>query len=205
MSPIDIGRDEAQRRAVQEMLDESYQREPLAERVLRTFQQFVGDLLDSAPGGVIGGVLAAIVILMIVLAIAGLLLWYGRKATAGGVAITEGIFGGRVLTAAEHRAEAERLAEAGDFAGAVRERMRAIARGLEERALIDRQPGRTADELAAAAGHALPDFAADLGAAAQAFDDIAYGEVPGTRAHYDTLRTLDERLRTARRRQEASR
>ncbi|WP_344833498.1 DUF4129 domain-containing protein [Nonomuraea dietziae] len=59
-------------------------------------------------------------------------------------------------------------------------------------------PGKTADELAAEAGRSLPAFAEELAAAARAFDDVAYGGVPGSPAAYAMLRDLDERLRLAR-------
>ncbi|WP_205315327.1 DUF4129 domain-containing protein, partial [Nonomuraea lactucae] len=45
---------------------------------------------------------------------------------------------------------------------------------------------------------ALPGFADELAAAARSFDDVTYGGVPGTRAAYDAMRDLDERLRVAR-------
>ncbi len=205
MNPVDIERGEAQGRAVQELLTGGYAHEPVSERVFRTIDQFIGDLLDFVPGGLLGSILSGVLIVLVVLAIAGLLLWYGRKATKGRAVTGDGIFAGRVMTADEHRAEAERLAAEGSYGGAVRERLRAVARGLEERALVDAQPGRTADELAAEAGRVLPGFAADLVTAARVFDDVTYGQVPGTVHHYETLRTLDERLRTAKPTLEVSR
>ncbi len=53
------------------------------------------------------------------------------------------------LTARGHRDQAERYAAAGDYAAAILEYLRAIAAGLEERAVLVPDPGRTAGELAA--------------------------------------------------------
>src|SRR5207342_1782676 len=59
------------------------------------------------------------------------------------------VLAGSTLSGAEHRARAAAAAAAGRYDEAVRESMRAIARRLDERALLDPRPGRTADELAA--------------------------------------------------------
>ncbi|GLW05333.1 hypothetical protein Misp01_04630 [Microtetraspora sp. NBRC 13810] len=197
MSPIDIGRGEAQSRAAHELFTGGYAQEPLPDRILRIIQQFLGDLLEGRSGGLSGG-MGALIVILVVVALAGLLLWQAKRATRGGGAAAGGLFGDRPLSAAEHRAESVRLAGEGLFARAVRERLRAIARDLEERAIVEPQPGRTAGELAAEAGRALPAFAADLSRAARVFDDVTYGEVPATSQAYETLRDLDDRLRAAR-------
>jgi hypothetical protein len=77
------------------------------------------------------------------------------------------------------------------------ERFRAIARELEERALLSPQPGRTAREVARDGGKALPELAADLLVAAHHFDDVSYGQLNVDRRVDQTLRDLDERLRAA--------
>ena len=109
-----------------------------------------------------------------------------------------GLFAGRERTAAEHRAAAERLAAAGDWAEAIRERLRAIARDLEERAILDPLPGRTAAELAAAAARELPGLADGLAAAARLFDDVTYGGLPGSPEGYTRLVRLDEQVTATR-------
>jgi hypothetical protein len=55
-------------------------------------------------------------------------------------------------------------------------------------------PGRTASELATDAAARLPALAADLSRAASAFNDVAYGATPGTRAAYQLIAELDGRL-----------
>ena len=70
----------------------------------------------------------------------------------------------------------------GDWAEAVRERFRAIVRELEERALLDAAPGRTADEAAPRrpAGR-CPTAPPTCAAAARTFDEIWYGGRPAGR------------------------
>ncbi|WP_433252372.1 DUF4129 domain-containing protein [Streptosporangium sp. CA-135522] len=196
--PIDIDRDQARRKAIQELLKSEYAKESPIDRAMRTVQQFLGDLLDQESLGVVGSVMARVVLALLVVAAVVAVIMIARR-TAGGAAVRrEGIFGDRRRTAAEHRDAAERLAAEGRWAEAVRERLRAVARDLEDRVIVDSTPGRTAGELAAEAGRALPAFAAELAAAARVFDDVTYGEVPGTPEAYGVLRDLDERLRTAR-------
>ncbi|GGO75732.1 DUF4129 domain-containing protein [Nonomuraea cavernae] len=197
MSPI--GREEAARQAAAELLRAEYAKEPLRERLFRRFGEFLGDLLDAVGGGgTTGGVIAAVIITLIIVSVIVLVSWQLRRTSRRNSAGQAALFDERRLTAAEHRLAAEAHAAEGRHTEAIQERLRAIARDLEERALVDGMPGRTADELAAEAGQALPEFAQELAAAARSFDDVTYGGEPGTRAAYDTMTGLDERLRLAR-------
>ncbi|WP_084962148.1 DUF4129 domain-containing protein [Thermoactinospora rubra] len=199
MTAPPIGREEAGREAAGELLKPGYEHESPVDELWRRLQQFLGDLMDAAgAGGQVGGLVAAALILLIVVAAVFLVAWALRKTSRARAAGPEVLFGERLLTAAEHRANAERLAAEGSWAQAIRERLRAIVRDLEERAIVDRLQGRTADELAAEAGRALPEFAAELATAARIFDDVTYGDVPGTADAYGVLAGLDDRLRVAR-------
>ncbi|MEU4835289.1 DUF4129 domain-containing protein [Streptosporangium sp. NPDC023615] len=197
-SPIGIDREEARRRAVGELLEPGYARESLFDRFWRWTDQFLGDLLDQESIGVVGSVAARVALVVIVVCVVVALLLVARRTAGRGTARAKGVFGERRLTAAEHREAAERLAEQGRWAEAIRERLRAVARDLEDRVIVDVVPGRTAGELAAEAGRALPALAAELAVAARVFDDVTYGEVPGTPEAYGIMRDLDERLRAAR-------
>ncbi|NUP82032.1 MAG: hypothetical protein HOV96_31290, partial [Nonomuraea sp.] len=151
MSPID--REEAARRAAQELLKPEYDKESLFDQLYRRFMQFIGDLMDAATGGgSTGGIIAAVVIVLILLGVILLVAWRLRRTARRNALASGGLYGERAMTAAEHRQAAERLAAEGDWTRAIQERLRAIARDLEERALVDGMPGRTADELAAEAG-----------------------------------------------------
>ena len=73
-------------------------------------------------------------------------------------------------------------------------RLRAIAVACEERGILVRNAGQTADELAAQAGARFPGHAADLAAASRLFDQVRYGGEAGTRDGYERLRRLDDAL-----------
>ena len=87
---------------------------------------------------------------------------------------------------------------AGEHAEAVREYLRAVARDLEERAVLSERPGRTARELATEAGALLPEHAAALDAGARVFDDVWYGHRPATEAMAEQLHQLERRIARAR-------
>ncbi len=75
--------------------------------------------------------------------------------------------------------------------------MRALVRALEDRAVLDPRPGRTADEAATEAGRSLPAHASRLRAAARVFDDVTYGGRTADAAAYQRLCALDRDIETA--------
>ncbi|MEV0617060.1 DUF4129 domain-containing protein [Nonomuraea sp. NPDC050404] len=197
MSPVD--RAEGAGKAAEELLNPAYEKEPLVDLIYRRIMQFLGDLMDAGTGGgSAGGIIAAIVITLILLGVVALIAWRLRRTSRDRAMAPGTLFGKQAMSAAEHRQAAVRLAAEGQWTQAIQERLRAIARDLEERALVDGMPGRTAHELAAEAAVALPAFADELVAAARSFDDVTYGGVMGTRQAYETMASLDERLRQAR-------
>lgn len=101
------------------------------------------------------------------------------------------------LTARQHRERAEQLAMAGRHADAIREWMRASARDLEERGVLDPRPGRTADEVAAEGAAQVPEVAAALATAARTFDEVWYGGRPATAELAAALRGADDTVRRA--------
>jgi hypothetical protein len=98
------------------------------------------------------------------------------------------------LTAAQHRAIAERYAAEQNWAAAIRHRLQAVARGLEESGTLEPAPGRTANELAADTADRLPELAGELSRSALAFNDVTYGERPGTEAAYRVVADLEDQL-----------
>jgi hypothetical protein len=153
------------------------------------------DPQGAASHGSGGGILGLVLILAAILAIAALGLWWMRRhrnARSAREALLQ-----KPSSAAEHRTAAERLAAEGRWAEAIRERLRGIARDLEERAILEPRPGRTADELAAEAAPALPEHAAGLVQGVRIFDDVWYGGRPGTQEGYTFLTSLEEQVRRA--------
>jgi hypothetical protein len=198
--PVELGRDQAARLADEELAKQVYREAgpSLVERFVRWLLERASSLLDhvagASPGGYAGLVTVA---LLVVVAVVAVRLKVGPLAR--GAARDASLFTGRPRTAAEHRAQADAFAASGAWAEAVRARLRAVVRGLEERAVLDERPGRTADEAAADAGAALPSCAGDLRQAARLFDEIWYGGRPATRESDATLRALDEKVRATRR------
>jgi hypothetical protein len=157
----------------------------------------IARLLAAAQGAVPGGWWAVIALAALaVMAAAAILGWIGPAARTRARAAGPVLAAGR-LSARDHRQEAERLAAAGDFAGAIVESVRAIAADLEERGVLAPRVARTADELAAEASRALPGHAERLREAARLFDDVRYGGRAGTAAAYRGLRDLDAGISAA--------
>lgn len=100
------------------------------------------------------------------------------------------------LTTAQHRATAESYAAQGDWTAAIRHRLRAVARQLEETGTLQPSAGRTANELATDTGLALPQLNSELRQAATAFNDVTYGKRPGTPDTYQMITALDDQLRS---------
>ncbi|HEX6446538.1 MAG TPA: DUF4129 domain-containing protein [Streptosporangiales bacterium] len=198
--PVDVGRDEARRAAHRELGKAVYhQHEP------SQFQRLLDRLLDwlSHLAGITSGTTASgwIGLVVVVLLVLGVVVLVWRR--AGGLRRSRRRQQAALLetdtrvTAAQQRALAVRHAAAGEWAEAIRDRMRAIALGLEERALLDHRTGRTADEVATDAAAALPGHLGELREAARIFDDVWYGEHEATRAAYDRITRVDERVRDA--------
>jgi hypothetical protein len=190
--PVTIDRDAAQRAAEAELAKPEYHAaEPgVFERVLQWLGQRLSDLFGAASTAVPGGPLGLLVLLAVIVLVAAVVrLRVGklaRNVRAPGL-----VFESPARTAHDYRHAAEQAFAGGDFAAAVRERFRAIVRGLEERGVLDALSGRTADEAARDAGARLPGSREELVAAARLFDDVHYGDRPATAEDYRRLAALD--------------
>ncbi len=195
MSALDIDRDAAHDAAQRELAKPIYPKASLTER----FSDWLEDLLyrivqegSSVPGGWF-----TISVLLILLAVAVVVaVRIARRTMRTNRDQQHGLFGSHELTAAQHRATAQQCAAEGRWAAAIRHRLRAIARQLEENGVLDAMPGRTATELARDAGMAVGDLSDELAQAATAFNDVTYGEQPGTEHAYRMIEHLDDRLRS---------
>jgi hypothetical protein len=194
--PVSPDRQQAARWAAEELARREYQeaRPGLVTRALRWLLEHLPDLPVGPGSQLVLVLLLGLVVLAVVYAVARV----GIGRSAARRRATGGLFGDVARSAAEHRGEADRAAAAGDWSTAVLERFRAVARELEDRAVLGAQPGRTADELAAEAGAALPDLADRLRAGAETFDEVRYGGVPGDPAGDERLRALDQAVQQAR-------
>lgn len=194
MPTIDIDRETAHELAQRELAKPIYPRPSLTDRITEWLDDLINQLIVK--GGSIPGGWFTIAVLAILVAIAFVVAVRIARRTMrtnrGGGA---GLFGAHELSAAEHRATAEGYAAQGQWASAIRHRLRAVARQLEEAGTLNPVPGRTANELARDAGELLPGFATELRRAATAFNDVTYGEQPGTEANYRMIADLDDALR----------
>jgi hypothetical protein len=190
--PVDPGRDEARDAAVRELSDPAYRAaEPswfdrAAGWVLERIAELFTGIGSLGSGGIVG------LLVLIGLAVLVVVIVRRRVGTiARARSVPGAVFDDRSLTAADHRRAAESAESRGDLTAAVRERFRAVVRELEQRGVIDEVSGRTVDEIAVQAGHAMPGSAAEFRAAATVFDDAVYGGRPATVDGYRQLVLLD--------------
>ncbi|BDZ51473.1 hypothetical protein GCM10025867_37140 [Frondihabitans sucicola] len=92
------------------------------------------------------------------------------------------------------RASAARAAAGGDYATAIVETYRALARSLSERGLVQTAPGTTAHAFAVRAAAVFDRQGARILLASEAFDAVRYLERPGSGAEFERVRDLDREL-----------
>jgi hypothetical protein len=192
---IDIDRDAAHQAAQIELGKPIYSKDSAAQQFADWVNELLYRLLDktsSIPGGWL-----TTTVLLILLAIAVVVaIRVARRTMRTNRRGDSPLFEAAPLTAAQHRANAESFAAQGDWTAAIRHRLRAVARQLEETHVLEPAPGRTANELARDAGAALPHLTGELSQAATAFNDVTYGERPGSQAAYQMIAGLDDHLRS---------
>lgn len=193
--PLTIPRDPAREAARRELSKRMYHENDPSwfQRALNAFWDWVDKLFNAASSATPGGALGLVVVIAAVVLVVGAL-WWRLGTPRRGPASSAALFDDRPRSAADHRAAAEAHAAQGHWNQAVQERMRAIVRSLEERALLDIRPGRTADEAAAEAGRALPTHGDRLRSAARDFDDVTYGGRAATEQSYHRIAELDRDL-----------
>lgn len=194
MPTIDIDSDAAHDAAQRELQKPIYPKPSLTERLVEWLNELVYRLASagsSLPGGWFT-LSVLLIVLVVAIVVAVRIARRTMRTNRGG---SYALFGEQELSAAEHRATAEQHAAAGNWAAAIRHRLRAIARQLEDTGVLDAIPGRTATELARDAGKALPPLSAELTQAAISFNDVTYGDRPGTEAAYRMIADLDDHLR----------
>lgn len=190
MTGIDIDRDAAHDAAQNELSKPIYPRASPADQI----GEWLRDLLYriTAAGSEIPGgwfTISVLAILLVVAVVVTVRIARRTMRTARGT--DHALFSAEELTAAQHRSIAEQYAAQGDWSAAIRHRVRALARHLEETGVLDAVPGRTATELARDAAAALPGLSTELFSAATIFNDVAYGEQPGTESAYRQIAALD--------------
>ena len=195
MPSIDIDRDAAHQAAQNELNKPIYSKGSAAQQFADWVNELIYRLLQktaSIPGGWLTTTVL-LILLAVAVVVAIRVVRRTMRTNRGGDHL---LFEAAQLTAAQHRATAQSYAAEGNWAAAIRHRLRAVARQLEEASILDPAPGRTANELARDAGAALPHLGGELSAAATAFNDVTYGEQPGTQDAYQMIADLDDHLRS---------
>ena len=198
--PVDPDAPEARRWLEEELLKPEYQaaKPTWWDEMVSNVFEWLGRLLT---GGVQGGppgtsflVLGVVIVVLLLIAF----LIFGlprinRRSKAVGV-----LFGEHdARSAASMRAAAEKAASRGDYAAAIAEMFRSIARGLAERTVLSTNPGTTARDFAVRAAIAFPASAAALDSAADAFDGVRYLGRTGTAEQFREVAQLERALRSA--------
>lgn len=192
MPVIDVDRETAHDAAARELAKPIYPKPSLSERIGLWLNDLLQRLMDTA-GTLPGGWPTVVALGLLVLAALVIAARILRRTMDDGGA--RRLYGSRAMSAADHRVRADQMAAQGNWAIAIRQRVRAVGRQLEEDGVLTPVPGRTAGELAQHAGVAMPEFATELASAATIFNDVTYGQQPGTESDYRLVSSLDDRLR----------
>jgi hypothetical protein len=197
MPAVLIDRDAAHDAAQRELSNPIYPKQSLFERLSDWINDFIYRLISK--GSEVPGGWFTVAVLLTLLAVAIIVaIRIARRTMKTNRKGDSQLFGAVELSAAEHRATAERFAAEGNWTLAIRHRLRAVARQLEESGVLNAVPGRTANELARDAAKFLPELTSELADAAASFNDVTYGERPGTESAYRNIAKLDERIRSRR-------
>ena len=196
----DLSREAARDAAREELSRPEYDaaQPPLLIRLAGRAVREVLELLDGAAGAVPGGYVGLLLLLLLIAGFVAVVLAKVRPGGSDRAGRAPLFAGAAVLTAAEHREQAEAAAAQGRWADAVRERLRAVVRDLEARGVLDARPGRTAGEVARDAGAAVPGVADDLRRAAVVFDEVWYGGRTADASSYALLVEVDGRVSSSR-------
>jgi hypothetical protein len=193
MPAIDIDRDTAHEAAQRELDKPIYPKGAVSQRINEWIHELLYRIIEKG-SSVPGGWLTITVLIILLVAAVVVAVRIARRTIRTPAGGDYQLFDVGQLTAAQHRAIAEHFAAGENWAAAIRHRLRAVARSLEENGTLDPAPGRTASELAADAAGRLPVLAAELSRSATAFNDVTYGERPGTEAAYQIIVDLDDHL-----------
>ncbi|OBK35785.1 hypothetical protein A5658_01205 [Mycobacterium sp. 1245111.1] len=193
MPAIDIDRDTAHDAAQRELNKPIYPKSSISQRINEWIHELLFRIIEKG-SSMPGGWLTITVLVILAVAAVAIAVRIARHTIRTRRDGDYQLFDTGQLTAAQHRAIAKRFAAEENWTAAIRHRLRAVARGLEESGILDPAPGRTANELATAAAERLPALAAELSQSATAFNDVTYGERPGTPAAYQLIVDLDDHL-----------
>lgn len=191
--PVELDRAEAQRQALAELANVAYKQaapswvQRLIDWLIARASELAQRAADAAPGGWWGIFGLALLVGGLIAVVRWRLGPVARRAELTFTVEPE-------TTAAQFRQRAEAAAAGERWEEAITQRMRALVRSAEERALITPRPGRTVDELAAEVSAQLPAAAPALSRAVAVFDQVRYGHKGGDDAGYVRVVVADNAL-----------
>ncbi|MFD1213580.1 DUF4129 domain-containing protein [Arthrobacter sp. GCM10027362] len=197
-APVSTGPDEARELLIRELAKQPYQdaKPGLLQELLAGFLQWLQDLVNSLAG--LDPNAGTLMIGLAVLALIACTIWIVKPRLDRRRRREAEVFDtGAVRTAAEHRSLAAAAAARADWNEAVTEQFRALVRAMEERAVLEEQPGRTADEVATRLGPVFPAHTGALRGAAALFDAVRYGNIPADQDGYQSVRGPEAALAAA--------
>lgn len=196
--PVLPGAEEARRWAAEELAKAEYRDaapswlQTLWEDLLRWLSSLDGSAQSAGPvpSPVIGIVIAVVIAIAVILA---------RPRLNAAPRQARDVFEpDSMLGAPDYRARAEAAAALENWGDAVVDRFRALVSSAETRTILDRQPGRTADEVARDLAVPFRHEAARLDAAARTFDAVRYGNAAANTTDYQAMASLDTALESTR-------
>ena len=197
--PVDPDGDQAREWIIQELAKPEYQaaQPTWFDRLSEAFWNWLNSL-DLSGGGAAQAPLLVILIVVIAGALVAAFLIFGVPRLRHRSAGVGSLFGEEEMRTAEAlRRAAELAAKNRDWAVAIEELFRSIARRMAERVLVSTSPGTTAREFARKAGTVFPAFDERLVGSGALFDRVRYLGEPGVEADYDRLAELERDLRFA--------
>lgn len=190
---VAIDSDSARDAAERELAKPIYPKDSWTDQIWEWIDDMLTDLLDRS-SHIPGGWFTITILLLLLAGIIALAVRAASNTMRTNRGAEPSLFGATELSAAQYRATAEQLAASGNWAAAIRNRLRAIARHLEETGALQAVPGRTATELAHDATELMPDLGPEFQTSTTIFNDVTYGEQPGTENGYRTVAALDTHL-----------
>jgi hypothetical protein len=205
--PLDFTAEQARKQLVAELAKPQYQaaRPSPIEAFLKGLAQQISDWLNSLfghAGVVLPGGSTPIVLIIVIVVVAAIVIAFlvfgvpriNRRSARRGT-----LFGEDDDRDSDSlRRSAERAAASGDFAAAVEEGFRSIARRMAERAILAMFPGTTAHSFAIQAIIAFPSLHAEFVRAADTFDAVRYLGASATEQDWLSIKTLEAHARSAR-------
>lgn len=195
--PVDPGPDEAREWIITELTRPPYQaaQPTLLDRISKAISDWLGSL-EFVGGDAPPSLGTAVVLVLVIAALVVAFLVFGVPRLNRRSAVAGALFGDDdARDSAAMRADAVAAAARGEYALAIEEMFRAVARGLAERVIVTTTPGTTARGFAARAAAAFPDREGELTASAASFDDVRYLGKQGTEANYRQVAALEAGLR----------